>query len=206
MSKASGWENAQIWESKWWGTCQNTFNEEMKQLLYAQKMGLKGSPDAYSPYKFDAEDKSILDIGGGPVSLLLKCKNLKEGSAVLDPLEVPQWVHDRYEDAKIYHWQEPAETFNDNEELGKDLSYDEIWIYNVLQHTKDPQKIIKNARKWAKLIRIFEWVDTIENIGHPHILRAGKLNKWLGGKGKIENLKGQFGCTGKAYYGIFPTK
>lgn len=193
------WGKAQDWEADWWGDCRNTFNEELKQLLYAEKMGLERAGDEYTPYKFDAQNKRILDIGGGPVSLLLKAKNLKSG-VVLDPLKVPHWVKMRYEEAKIEFINAPAEEPIET----KVPPFDEAWIYNVLQHTKDPYKIIKNAQKVAKVIRIFEWIDTPTNVGHPHTLKADKLNKWLNGTGKVEFVQ-KNSCNGLAYYGIFPT-
>ena len=58
------WEEANKWESTWWGDCTDTVNEEIKQRTYAKKIGLSE----------DFSDKTILDIGGGPVSLLLKHK------------------------------------------------------------------------------------------------------------------------------------
>ena len=60
------WKAAQSWEKGWWNNCSNTFGEEMKQLLYAQKMGLVQAPDANTPFRFDLKGISVLDVGGGP--------------------------------------------------------------------------------------------------------------------------------------------
>lgn len=194
------WTDDNKWESDWWGNCTNTYSEETKQLVYASKMGLKAEMDNGKYPSFDMQGKSILDIGGGPVSLLLKCKNFKNGY-VIDPCDYPEWVHDRYKIAKIDYWQIPAEA----EELKHLIPYDEVWIYNVLQHVQDPEKVIANARDIAKVIRIFEWVDMPPVVGHPHELTEAKLNKWLGGEGKVEQLD-EDGCRGKAYYGLFKGK
>ena len=193
MSKK--WDQAQKWESNWWGQSLNTFGEEMKQLLYANRMGLQFFHDKKSPYNINAEQKKILDIGGGPASLLLKCQNLKKGK-VIDPLSVSKWVKIRYQTAGIDFKQIQAEKM-------KEKSWDEVWIYNVLQHCENPEKVIKNSRKAGKMIRIFEWLETGTNIGHLHDLTKKKLDKWLQGKGKVEQLKGQNSCFGKAYYGVF---
>lgn len=184
------------WEQEWWGTCQNTYGEETKQLLYAEKMGLEFFHDGKSPYNIDMKGASVLDVGGGPASLLLKCVNV-EGK-VVDPLNMPFWVCQRYVLANITWEAIPAEDMNES-------GWDEVWIYNVLQHVENPQKVIKNARKAGKLIRIFEWVDTLTNVGHPHSLTEEGLNSWLSGEGKVEELTGQNTCKGKCYYGIFPT-
>ncbi len=190
------WNKDNKWEKDWWGNCQNTFGEEMKQMLYANRMGLKTFHDGKSPYNFTVDGR-ILDIGGGPCSILLKCPNAK--GKVADPCDYPKWVKDRYKLAKIEY----------EKTKGEDLSekrYDEVWIYNVLQHTENPEKIIKNVLKIGKIIRLFEWINTGTSEGHPHELTEKLLNKWLNGKGKVEQLKGQNTCFGKCYYGIFKGK
>jgi len=193
----TGWEKANKWEQGWWSTCQNTFGEETKQFLYAHRMGLTTFHDGKSPFNFDMKGKSVLDVGAGPVSLLLKCVNVK--GMVIDPLDLPRWVIERYKAAGIEYAKVKAEDM-------KEKGWDEVWIYNVLQHTDNPQKVIENAKKAGKLIRIFEWLETEANEGHPHILTEKKLNKWLGGEGKVEELKGQNTCWGKAFFGVFPAE
>ena len=184
------------WEAEWWGTCQNTYGEETKQLLYAEKMGLRFFHDDKSPYNIDMNGASVLDVGGGPASLLLKCVNVK--GCVVDPISPPAWVMGRYALAGIDYHMIPAEEMNES-------GWDEVWLYNVLQHTKDPQKIIENAKRAGKLIRIFEWIDTLVTESHPQSFTEADLNRWLNGEGKTENLTGQNECYGWCYYGIFPT-
>jgi hypothetical protein len=82
---------------------------------------------------------------------------------------------------------------------------DEVWIYNVLQHTQDPALVIENAKAAGEIIRIFEWINTRVNVGHPHSFTEESLNELLGGYGKVETLNGQANCYGDCYYGIFPT-
>lgn len=197
------WTEAQKWESSWWGNCVNTFGEEHKQLLYADKMGLVFFHNQKSPFNIDMEGKSVLDIGGGPCSLLLKCVNLKKG-AVRDPLSFPKWVKQRYKEAGIDYARATGEDVLSS--LDKGEVFDEVWLYNVLQHTQNPQKIIKNARKVGKTIRIFEWINTPINKGHIHTLTQENLDKWLGGEGHVETLKGQNTCFGECYYGVFITR
>ena len=200
--KNNEWQKAQEFEKDWWGNCANTFGEETKQFLYADRMGLKTFHNGKSPFNFDIQ-KSILDIGGGPVSLLLKCKyqipkfpNFRR--VVTDPLKLPNWAKERYEKAGIEFYDDKGEDINSLK-----TKFDEVWIYNVLQHTENPEKVIQNAKKVGRLIRIFEWIDTGTSDGHIHNLTEEKLNKWLGGEGKVEQLKGQNTCFGKCYYGVF---
>jgi len=204
------WKLAQAWELDWHGNCINSFHEEEKQLVYAEKMGLIRTPLPKTPYNFDLEGKSILDIGGGAYSLLLKCVNYAvcdevtvpvknaEWCKVIDPLmaKYPRWVRDRYSTAHIHISDEVGESI-----IGK-MIFDEVWIYNVLEHTKEPKKVIENALELGNIVRIFEWVGTTTNIGHPHSLNKKQLDKWLGGEGKVENISHN-GAVGTAYYGIF---
>lgn len=192
------WSEDNKWESEWWGDCANTYGEETKQIVYASKMGLVAEWNNGHYPVYDLRGKSVLDIGGGPVSLLLKTINRKD-AAVVDPCHYPAWIQRRYDDLKIVYYVVPAEDIGGRLDIG---TFDEVWIYNVLQHTIDPKLIIDNAKKVSKIIRLFEWIDMPPEIGHPHTLTEEKLNTWLGGQGKVERLNTD-GCHGKAYYGIF---
>jgi hypothetical protein len=198
MDIMNKWNKAQDWELSWWKQVYlNTFNEENKQILYADRMGLKKANIPHSPYFYDLEGRSVLDIGGGPTSLLLKCVNAF-ASAVADPLMhmYPSWIIDRYVYADL-----DAISVK-GEDLDTDVPFDEVWLYNVLQHTDRPRSIIDNALEIGDIVRIFEWIDTPANIGHPHTLTEDKLNEWLGGFGRVEWVN-ERSCRGKAYYGIF---
>lgn len=193
------WDKATEWERAWHGNCVNTYGEQEKQLLYAKKMGLTFFHNGKSPYNIDTRGISIIDIGAGPASLLLKCVGFLYAWAV-DPIDFPKWVKDRYHKTMI--------SFVNVK--GEDLTitarpFNEAWIYNVLQHTENPEKVIQNAQQMADIIRIFEWIDTPTNVGHIHTLTEENLNGWLRGYGKVEQINGTANCFGKAYYGIFET-
>ena len=201
------WKTAQVWEAEWHGNCINSYGEEEKQLIYAEKMGLIRTPDNKTPYRFDLQGKSILDIGGGAYSLLLKCVNHKD-SMVTDPLmfEYPKWVTERYKEAGINYTslagEEILEAKEDNINDDLKIDFDEVWIYNVLEHTYDPKKIIENALELSKVVRIFEWLNTPPSEGHPQTLKEKELNEWLGGEGKTEVIK-RGRANGLGYYGVF---
>ena len=181
-------------EGAWWGDCSNTFHEEQKQLVYAPRMGLRPIWDCAHPPSFDLEGRSVIDIGGGPVSLLLKCLN-RGRSLVADPVFWPGWVIRRYEDCGIEFWAMAGESISG-------YSFDEAWIYNVLQHVTDPELVITNAKSIAQTIRVFEWIDIEPYAGHPHLLTEALLDVAFGGKGFVANLN-ENGAVGKAYYGVF---
>jgi 2-polyprenyl-3-methyl-5-hydroxy-6-metoxy-1,4-benzoquinol methylase len=194
----SEWTEAQEFERSWWGNCVNTYTEEVKQLTYGYKMGLTAGHDAGRWPVYDLGGRRILDIGGGPVSMLLKSVNYGPASIVADPCGYPSWVRERYQAVGIGLLQKRGE------DLTMPTQFDEVWIYNVLQHTQDPALIVENARKAAPIIRLFEWIDMAPCEGHPQMLLEDELNKWLGGSGTTEFLN-ENGCYGRAYYGVFQT-
>ena len=176
-------------EKEYWGDCCNTFDEDQKHYVYGRMMGLQ-----QEHYSFKVNNKRILDIGGGPTSMLLKCKDLKEGK-IIDPIQYPEWTTMRYLSKNINIEVIPGEEC-------VDLGWDEVWIYNCMQHAIDPQKIIQNATKASTILRLFEWIDIPAHDGHPHELTEQNLNKWIGQKGNVITLS-ESGCYGKAYYGVF---
>jgi 2-polyprenyl-3-methyl-5-hydroxy-6-metoxy-1,4-benzoquinol methylase len=188
------WKDEQHFEKNWHGNCVNSYWEETKQIVYAKRIGLKADMSEGKYPVYDLKNISVLDIGGGAYSMLLKCINFQ--GTVVDPCDYPQWTRDRYKIAGIDFVQAMGELYMSTK------IFDEVWIYNVLQHTENPEKIIKNTIKMSKIIRIFEWIDTWVSPGHPHVLKEQILNKWLGGIGKVEELN-ESGCRGKSYYGIF---
>lgn len=190
---------AQKFEREWWSSATNTFGEEAKQLTYAPRMGLVNTPQDGRWPVYDLEGRSVLDIGGGPVSMLLKTVN-GGVRCVVDPCPYPDWVRQRYDEADIRVWKMPAEEYRGTGMKGR---YEEAWIYNCLQHVIDPKRVIEVARQQANLIRIFEWIETPPVEGHPHTLHADELNQWLGGVGQIENVN-ENGAVGLCYYGVFP--
>lgn len=198
---ANDWNEHQVFESDFWGNCVNTINEELKQFTYAKHMGLVMSYDydRASPYSFDIENKKILDVGGGPTSLLLKCRNAGNmDSLIIDPCKYPSWVSTRYHEAKFRFWKMKGEELDEIADDG----FDEVWMYNVIQHTEDPYKIVNNMKLKTKYIRIFEWC-TKPHKGHPIETNKEFLDSIFGVNGNTGILNGENQCYGTywAYYG-----
>ena len=187
MDIPSKWKDAIQKEVEWWGSCTDTHDEEMKQQIFARHMGiedeylLQGKGWQFPPY--DMRGKSVLDIGGGPVSLLLKCINLGR-AVVIDPGEWPEWVLARYAAADIEYIQEPME------EVIRFVPYkfDEIWIYNTLQHVIDPNIVIEKAKDMGSVVRVCEWIDTGVDDLHLHNLTKASLDALLEVEGKVIEL------------------
>lgn len=193
------WYDHQSFEQNFWGNCVNTLNEELKQLVYAKHMGLELSydNDRSSPYSIDINNKKILDIGGGPCSLLLKCRNISN-CMIADPCIFPDWITSRYNSLNIIELKIKAEDLDiiNNK-------FDEIWMYNTIQHTNDPIKIAKNIRNKTNYIRIFEWC-TEPHIGHPIQTNKKILDDLFLVDGKTGILNGENECYGEfwCYNGI----
>lgn len=184
------WEKDQAWEANWWGDCVNTYGEETKQFDYAQRMGLHKMADSQGPY-FNLNGLSVLDVGGGPISLLLKCRD-RGRCVVVDPCHYPAWIERRYKAANIEYRRSKAES------MAFDEVFDEVWIYNVLQHVIDPKQVAQKCLEYAKIVRVFEWLEIGIAPGHPHNLLEKDLDRWFEGAGKVEPAP-----RGKEYFGIF---
>ena len=129
-------------ESEYWGNCVNTLDEDIKHFLYAEAMGIPRT----GAYTLSIGGRRILDIGGGPSSMLLQVAD-HGGSKVIDPIEWPSWTTERY---KSHNIEIEKITGEDANETG----WDEVWIYNCLQHVNDPQKIIENAKMSLYILTI----------------------------------------------------
>lgn len=187
-------QETQEWERLWHGNCVNSFGEEAKQITYAHRMGLVNEPRDGKWPVYDLVGKSVIDLGGGPYSMLLKTVN---GGAltVVDPCPYPEWVTARYEEAGIEQRIEEAETYDGT-------GFAECWEYNVAQHVVDPEAFFATAVRCADVLRVFEWIETETNIGHPHTLHAADLDKWIGGTGTV-GFVNENGAYGLAYWGAF---
>jgi len=196
------WEKENETERKWWGDCINTSDEETKQLDYAKHMGL----DQYRILGFlggnyDLQGKSVLDIGGGPVSILLKCRNFGK-AVVVDPCEFPDWILERYKKAGIEFLNEMGEEYISD----STAKFDEVWIYNVLQHSWNPERLLNRAKKFGKVVRIFEWINIDRTPGHPHVQTKEWLDRQLNVYGQTVQLTWAGRSTPLAYYAIVSTE
>lgn len=152
------WKAAQVWERNWWTTCTEQHPVEISKNNFVAKMMFlhDGAPG-----------KTVIDIGSGPLSILLRLP-VKKGTA-LDPLHFGE-LESAYESMGVRRLIMCGEDLST-----KDGTYDEAWIYNCLQHVKDPQRIIENALDVAETVRIFEWINIPPYTGHLHELTSELL-------------------------------
>jgi hypothetical protein len=66
----------------------------------------------------------------------------------------------------------------------------------------EPWQLIETARRNAKVLRIFEWLETEPCEGHPTTLHAADLNEWIGHTGEVGYVD-ENGAVGLAYWGCF---
>ena len=111
----------------------------------------------------DLVGKKILESGGGCSPAISFCKGLKK-SVNVEPLydKFPEEIKEKLNNLKI---ESVSIGFEDYKKRAK---FDEVWFFNVLQHVRDPFLQIENAKRIAKIIRVFEPIDTAINNEHPH--------------------------------------
>jgi len=191
----SQWSDAQQEEFKFHDLLRHNFYlENTKQLkIYAPRMKLSVNPW----FNIDFDNKSVIDVGGGWDSILLKGVNLKN-ALVIDPLieKAPNWIKERYKDANINYESGKAETM-----IAQSPKWDMALCYNLLQHTEDPQKIVDNLKNIVNEIRVFEWINVPADDLHLHILTTEKLNEWFGVEGIVEHIDME-NCFSECWYAV----
>ena len=162
----SSWSRAQAFENAWWGTKDDPkWDKEIeKQKVYAKLLDL---PE-------DLTGLSILDVGGGPISMLLRSKNFKAG-VVVDPLTMSEKTKRNYELSNISLENIKAEDYV------SDIKFDEVWIYNCLMHVDDPGAVLRMAFKRGRVVRIFEALNEGgKDPGHPHNITEEWMDAHIG--------------------------
>lgn len=192
------WEQDNEFERSWWGNCLDTTWCEVLEHTYMRLMGFKIESTGRNPYRVNLEHRSVIDIGGGPISILLKCRDLGLAT-IVDPCVFPDWVYSRYDLAGIRYLTAKAENLDLDSELG---AADEVWIYNCLQHVEDPDKVVANALKLGRIVRVCEPVGTKVSIGHPHAFDQEWLDEHFLGEGKVTKVN-EPGVSGTFYHGVF---
>lgn len=176
-------------ELKFWSTYASHLCEADKQTFCAQLIGID-----FTPFVHDLQGKSILEVGAGPVGLTLRCVNGRR--KVIEPLQYPDWVWDRYEYFGVEYERVYAEDMNET-------GWDEVWVINVLQHVDDLNSVLQKIRQSAEVIRIFEWLDIPADDVHKFSLRKDYLDQALGISGHTSAIDERYMYKTTAYHGCF---
>jgi len=202
------WEEAVKWEANWWKSSTsnfvNTHDEDLKQFDYMKLVGLERGANIGRWVELP-KDTHVLDIGSNAVSFLLKCRGHRN-SVVVDPLDIPEWALGRYASVDIDYCKMKGEDLLDSDL--KEVEFDEVWIYNCLQHVDDPVKIANAARAIAKKrIRIVEWLNIGICPGHIHDLTERNMNLWFQHIGQVSEIipSDPYGCRGKVWHAVIET-
>lgn len=118
----------------------------------------------------DQQWKQVIEIGCGPFPATSYCLNVH--ALVYEPLWFQslramvdqgfiQWIRKSFEDAQI-------------------IKADEVWIFNCLQHVRDPELVVTKAKMSADTIRFFEPVDYPTCVYHPHTFTQADFERWFG--------------------------
>lgn len=157
MRNFKQWQQAQENERKF-----HTMNKEQ---------GIKHYEKVYQQYfKYlnidtDLKNKVVCEIGCADFPALHYCKNIG-ASFIIEPM--PSEI------LKTFGIR--LETF-----LAENVDFagvDEVWLFNVLQHTMSPDEIIKNCKK-AKTIRFFEPINYGVDLCHLHNLTFEMFLNWF---------------------------
>lgn len=207
MTTDPKWAEAQKHEAEYWGNClgMRAWGEFVKQEMYGREMGLFEEYGKDMQGELDMQGRHVLDIGGGPVSMTLRCVNAGR-LFVADPLPWPRSALRRYANYGITFIQKPAEELPDPGDSGL---FDEVWVYNVLQHVDDPQKVMHNATRHVApggRLRVFEWIHIPADKWHPHVLTPEMLLNGYTGlrvlRVRTPRLK-EFWSDANAFVGVF---
>ena len=125
----------------------------------------------------DLNGKSVIEIGPGRVAGLLFCQNYAK-SYVLEPTDYPE--------ADYLYAGKNLEVVRKIAEEWEFPKVDEVWLFNLLQHVKDPDELIMRCKNAAKVIRFFEPLDLPTNLEHPFSF-------------SMDDFKGYFGDCIKEY-------
>lgn len=130
----------------------------------------------------DQKGKRILDVGGGPQSMLLDCFDFEYGE-VVDPINYPQHIKKL---SSLYPACNITFTHSSIEDYENKEVFDEVWCYNVLPHAKDKYLFFNSILRCVRdggILRIMEpWNPGYE--GHPLKVDGNTFN-YIKAFGKI---------------------
>jgi hypothetical protein len=146
--------------------------QERLQHTMEQKQAIEHYRKSYSQYfahlgiDTDLSGRCIAEIGPADVPGLFYCVGT-EKSFVVEPMpsDILPTLGVKVRKAKA-----------ENVDYSK---VDEVWLFNVLQHVQDPQKIVQKVKK-AKRVRWFEPVDQGTDACHLHNLTHDMFIEWFG--------------------------
>lgn len=210
MSKK--WENANVLESEFWHLYTAEVDTLKYQEQYINALGIRDDYFCPPDNSLNMSNLNVLDVGGGPCSILLRTNNLwgnqhkgvKKG-VVIDPLIITEHQKLRYDYYGIDYIQDQSE--NIDMYYSKKGYFDECIIYNCLQHVLDPIKILDKITYLSKRVRIAEPLNVPTDHMHLHMFNKEYFdNYFTEDKFNIHSISVETIGSCSHYVGLFDIK
>ena len=117
----------------------------------------------------DQQGRRIVEIGCGPVPVVAACENVK--AWLVEPL--------RYKSLQDIAASRGFALFDVQAEVLSFQGRDEAWLFNTLQHVRDPEVIVANCKQ-LPIVRFFEPIDYPVSEHHPHSFSLADFRRWFG--------------------------
>jgi hypothetical protein len=148
----------------------------------------------YLGIETDQKGKRIIEVGPANVPALVFCENYGR-SLIIEPM--PSERLDRItQSMNVDIIKQPAENV-------KVSGYDQVWIFNLLQHVIDPEKLVENLKTMAEKIYFFEPINTKISVNHPHSLKIEDFKRWFGEASHYPFTSTKVFHTHECAYGIY---
>jgi len=206
------WKNANIGESEYWQIFTAEAETLKQQEQYMEALYIKHDYYHAPDTSLNMSNLKALDVGGGPVSILLRTNKLRgnqhsgiDVGVVIDPLIITEHQKLRYKYYGLNFIQDQAE--NINKYFLEKGYFDECFIYNCLQHVENPLKILDRISFVSKKIRIAEPLYIPKDKLHIHTFDENYFNNYFtSDKYQTEYLAIQQIGSCNHYVGIFSVK
>jgi hypothetical protein len=203
------WETANEAESEYWQIYTCEVETLKSQEEYIDAMDIRSDFFHKPDNSLNMSGLNVLDVGGGPSSILLRTNKLRGNQhsgvntgVVIDPLVITDHQKLRYDYFGINFIQDLSE--NIDKYYSEKGFFDECFIYNCLQHVVDPIEILDKISYISKKIRIAEPLNIpIDNL-HLHSFNENYFNDYFKEE-KFKTIKTDIKKIGSCYHyvGIF---
>ncbi len=158
-----------ISQSRW----QEAQAAELSAIQYERRNSYQASMHIfnYLGMNLDQRGKRIIEVGCGPYPASLFCEHVLP--ILYEPLRFMR-LKQATKDPTVCWYQQ---AFEDSPRV----EAEEVWLFNVLQHVRDPELVITKAKESAPVIRFFEPVDYPTCTYHPHTFTQADFERWFGG-------------------------
>lgn len=126
----------------------------------------------YLGMSFEQSIKVVAEVGSGAYPAVSFCPRVD--GWVFEPLWFPS-LEEMKSQIKIWWIREPFEDANVST-----IFFHEVWLFNCLQHVRDPEAVVTKAKQLAPVVRFFEPVDYPTCVYHPHTFTETDFVRWFG--------------------------